>query len=640
MPEPLKILFAEDFDPDFELALRELRASGLQFTFMRAWTKDTFTDTLYRFQPHIIVSDFNMPGFTGMQALEISLQYDPVLPFVVLTGSINEETAVNCLKAGASDYVLKESIKRLPFAVNEALSKRKILIEKQEALDKLRESEQQLRLAQKIANIGSWEFDYNTGMVNASEEARRIYGTGPGKRTIREIQAMVLPEYRPLLEKAMKEHKQEGKPYEVEFQIVREQDQEVRFVYSMAAFNPAQNKITGIIRDITERRIVEQLKKEILLAQEAARFKQTFIAHISHEIRNPLTAVGGIVELMTQTDLDETQKDFLETLRLSVENLRNIINEVLDFSSIEAGIIKLNLTSFPVAEIFEHAAKQFAAITKDSIRFRISGQELLPQAIHADRQKIIQVLNNLISNAIKYAAHGEIHLEARMDGAPSKPAIKFLVHDQGKGISPELRQKLFLPFSQVHDKREVQVEGTGLGLSICKELVSLMGGEIGVESTPDQGSSFWFTFPFTTAVNQENLQQPGSVFADTSTRSLNILLVEDKAINRKVVSMILEAMGHRVSLANNGDEACAICQQTSFDMVLMDIQMPVMDGVEATRILRQLFKDKLIIVGLSANAMEGDRQKYIQMGMDDYLTKPVKGQDFAALIKRLNLHKA
>jgi PAS domain S-box-containing protein len=637
MEEPLHLLFLEDISADYELEVREIKKSRLKFQSVRVETEEEFCQELINFNPDIIISDYSLPTFNGMKALEISLKHNPLIPFIMCTGSMNEETAVECLKAGATDYVIKERLKRLPFAIREALLRKDILKEKQAALEKLRESEAQLKRAQKIANIGSWEFDFNTGLVSASDEAREIYGIYDDHLTIEKAQSFVLPQYRAMLDLAMQEHINSGKPYNVEFQIIRASDQELRYVHSMAEYDSIRKKLSGIIRDITEKKNNEGLVKEILVARESARFKQDFLARMSHEIRTPLTAITGMIELIRIEGLDEKTQEYFETIRFSSESLKNIVNEVLDFSKIEAGEIKLRPVDFHSGEIFDRSEKLFQSLSKKELRFLSRGRKKLPEYLRADKQRVFQIITNLISNAVKYSGSGEVILEANSENKPSgELLVKISIHDSGPGIPKQLKEKLFKPFSQIHNQDEIQIEGTGLGLSICKELATLLGGEIGVESKNGKGSTFWFTFRAKKVKNGST--QPDLLEDDTVRKSgLNILLAEDKLVNQKVISMLLKSMGHTVQIAQNGKEAISLFKKDTFDLILMDIQMPVMDGIMATKMLKRHCKKLPPIVGLSASAFEGDREQYMAQGMDDYLTKPFKTSDFITLIDQLQL---
>lgn len=639
MSEILKILFVEDLSSDYELAVHEIKTAKIDFEPIRVETESEFFSALRSFDPDVIISDYSLPSFNGTRALEISMEYNPFCPFIILTGSMNEETAVDCLKSGATDYVLKERIKRLPYAVKESLVRKSTLLQKEEALKKLRSSEDQLKQSQKIANIGSWEFNFNTGLVTASEEAKNIYGVYENSFSIDQVQEMVVESYRPTLDAALYDHIHLGKPYDVEFQVVRYDDKVIRHVHSIAQFDKDKNCLVGIIRDITEKKVNQKLQQEIILAKESAKFKHDFLAHMSHEIRTPLTGIEGIVDLMGKTPLNDIQKDYLETLRFSSENLKNIINEVLDYSKIEAGKININPRPFKTTELFDKAEKLFHSICKKDLKFQCKTDKKIPENLYADKHRIFQIITNLLSNAVKYSHRGTVVLHAERIDADDDDYfyVRIAIDDQGPGIHPKLKKKLFKPFSQLHDPDEVEIEGSGLGLSICRELSILLGGEIDVNSELGKGSQFWFTFKTQKAEPEKQGSDLNTPKKLHKQKSLNILLVEDKVVNQKVIALMLESLGHSVVIANNGKEAVQVFKPDVFDLVLMDIQMPVMNGVEATRKLKEMYKDQLpFIIGLSAGAMQGDREKYIQMGLDEYLIKPVKTEDFNHMISRLN----
>ncbi|TVQ08374.1 MAG: PAS domain S-box protein [Bacteroidetes bacterium] len=400
-----------------------------------------------------------------------------------------------------------------------------------------------------------------------------------------------------------------------------------------------ENLILGIVRDITERKNNERLRNEIAVANQSANFKQNFLANMSHEIRTPLTGVLGMIEILSQTQLNETQLDYISTLKLSTENLREIINQILDYSKIEAGQVNLKTTIFETAVIFEHARKLFQTTCKKEVQLLIEVADEVPEFIETDEQRLTQIINNLLSNAIKFTEQGKICISAGVDNWKDELnfILKITVEDTGIGIKKEALSRLFKPFEQVDYEDKRNFDGTGLGLSISKELVRLMGGEVFVESKPGKGSKFWFTFEACKAVFS-----PIESFADSDPETangggINILFAEDKEINQKVVKLMLNALGHRVSLASNGEEALKMYQPGLFDLILMDIQMPVMDGITAIQRLRERFSQLPPIVGLSANAFEGDREKYIKQGMDEYLTKPVKSDDLKNMIEKLQL---
>jgi len=410
-------------------------------------------------------------------------------------------------------------------------------------------------------------------------------------------------------------------------------------------FSPVINALdkvdggVGLIEDRSSHVQKEEFRQQVEVAKESAKFKQNFLANMSHEIRTPLTGVLGMIDILEQTSLDEKQQEYVNILKNSGESLKEIINQVLDFSKIEAGRVNLKYDVFEFKNILDNAMQLFAGISSSNVKFHVKHDKRIPEYIYADKNRISQVVNNLISNAVKFTQKGDVCLMATLvehDVESHKIVIRIEVKDTGIGIPLDMLGKLFTPFSQIDENDTRVFEGTGLGLSICKELVNLHGGEIGVKSEYKKGSNFWFTFT-AKAVTGLDLQKLATETKKTGLmkEKYKVLFAEDKIVNQKVVSIMLTSMGHEVTLVSNGKEAVGAFEPEKYDIILMDIQMPVMDGITATKMLKSQFKDLPPVVGLSANAFEGDREKYMAMGMDDYLTKPVKREDFNTLIERL-----
>ncbi len=387
------------------------------------------------------------------------------------------------------------------------------------------------------------------------------------------------------------------------------------------------------------------MQKEVEVAKKSAEFKQNFLANMSHEIRTPLTGLIGMAELLKKTSLNDKQKDYLQTLLHSSENLKETINLVLDYSKIEAGKYTVNEVEFSMKELLDDAEKYFFSICKKDIKLKKFMEDEVPGYVKTDRNRVFQILSNLLSNAVKYTTKGKVGIHISLDKTiPSENVegdnvfyIKISVSDTGKGISKDVQDKLFTPFYQVEQEYNRSYEGTGLGLAICKELTELLGGKIGLVSEADQGSTFWFNFPANVVEKVLKEGNSNKDVSDENNNQLKILFVEDKVATQKVVKLMLESLGHEVTIAKNGKQALEIYTSNTFDIILMDIQMPVMDGITATKQFRKKYTNLPAIVGLSANAFEGDREKYMKMGMDEYITKPVKEEDFLELLDKLGL---
>ena len=393
--------------------------------------------------------------------------------------------------------------------------------------------------------------------------------------------------------------------------------------------------------DITEqkkaekdRALKERLEKRIAVAEESIRFKQQFLSNMSHEIRTPLSGVIGMAELLSKTPLNETQNEYINSLKHSGKSLLEIINQVLDFSKIEAGKIELRKKTFLIESIMLNAENMFKGICKKPIEFKYEIDNNLPECIKADESKITQIINNLISNAVKFTEKGIISVNAElMQHSISSDflAIKISVSDTGIGIPEKAKAQIFDPFFQVNENDENAIKGTGLGLSICKELVQLQGGEIGIDSKQGHGSTFWFTF----MANVSSAKMDDEKQAVKSNIKLRILLAEDNLINQMMFKESLSYLGHIVTTADNGEQVIELFKPDKFDLILMDIKMPVMDGITATRKLREKHDKLPPVVGISANVFEGVREKYMSEGLDEYLTKPLNMESFHKVIKKL-----
>lgn len=410
-------------------------------------------------------------------------------------------------------------------------------------------------------------------------------------------------------------------------------DQNFSNYYENTVFKLPTGEVVAVYNDVTERKKIEEAMRRLEIREQSAQLKQNFLANMSHEIRTPLTGVLGMIEILEQTSLNDQQKDYTATLRSSGENLREIINQVLDYSKMEAGKIELKSRIFEFQTLLEDSKALFENIIPKGVEFTTYLDPQIPHFISADRNRLLQVINNLVSNAIKFTHKGYIAINSRLlnkDEQSRQVTILMEVIDTGIGISESRQKDLFAPFSQVDENDVRQYEGTGLGLTICKELVKLHGGEIGLNSEKGNGSTFWFTFKATQAYRSEKTILPQK----PRYKPLQIMLVEDKLVNQKVAIALLGYLGHKIHIANNGQQALEKYVPGKFDLILMDIQMPVMDGITAVKKLRETYAELPPIIGLSANAFEGDREKYLKLGMDDYLTKPFSKDDFTSIMEK------
>mgnify|MGYP001217445681 CR=1 FL=1 len=504
-----------------------------------------------------------------------------------------------------------------------------------EALEATERSEQRLMLAMEIADIHVYEMDYvRRELIKAGAEDTFFTEPKTYDELFKDIYCSIDPRDRDMVIEAWRRHVEEGEPYNPEYRLARSDDREIWTIGASRLIADSEGRpvrLIGALQNITERKESEraliQAKED---AEAANRAKSTFLATMSHEIRTPLNGVLGMAQAMAMDNgLSDIQRERLEVIRQSGETLLAILNDVLDLSKIEAGKLELEEAEFDMAALARGAHAAFTAIAnKKGLSFDLA---IAPEALgvyRGDSTRVRQILYNLVSNALKFTEQGEVRVSVARDAA----GLRLSVSDTGIGIPPERLASLFQKFEQADASTTRRYGGTGLGLAICRELAGLMGGTIEAKSDAGKGASFFVTLPLPWVGASVPLPTPPTV-EDHPTEalacsSLRVLAAEDNTVNQLVLRTLLHQIGVDPVLVDNGVAAVEAWEREEWDVILMDVQMPQMDGPTATAAIRareaREGRRRTPIVALTANAMAHQVAEYLNAGMDCFVPKPIE----------------
>ncbi|MBP8190432.1 MAG: PAS domain S-box protein [Aquabacterium sp.] len=513
--------------------------------------------------------------------------------------------------------------------------------------DTLRVANERTEIATEAAGIGVWEYDVANGTLRWDDRMFQLYGRlrVEGDAPYDLWRSSLHPDDLQSSERVLTQALQSGQRFENEFRIVRP-DGDVRHLKAAARVSRDEQgqplRMTGVNIDVTDRAHAElSLREALQKAKQANLAKSQFLANMSHEIRTPMNAVIGLSYLLERTPLNAEQSSFVGKIKVASKSLLAIINDILDLSKIEAQELHIDRAPFDLKVVLSDLTDLLSSQAQaKGLIFETELKADLPVLLEGDAARLHQVLTNLLFNAVKFTECGAVQLRvSEIAGSEGTIRLRFVVQDSGIGIQPDVLPRLFTPFAQADQSTTRRFGGTGLGLSIVKQLVGLMGGELGVSSTPGVGSEFWVELGFPLC-NREVLPPSAastSAVAGQGLVGVRVLAADDSAINLEIVKRILEMEGAQVTLASNGQEAIdhLLAQPQGFDVVLMDAQMPMLDGYDAVRRIRGgLGLTHLPIIALTAGALTSEQQMAKDAGMNDFVSKPFDPQALVRCIRR------
>ncbi len=619
----LQILVVEDDDVDRMIIKRALKDSKINHDLFFVVDHESGKEATFSKEYDCIFLDYNLPGGSGLELLKFIRESKNMSPIIIVTSQGDEKIAVEAMKLGADDYIPKNLLsgdgigQTVRYMVNKKKqTERQALLENQ-----LKETQKQLQVVVDNAPIIIFSLDDNATFRLFEGKSLNKIGVNLKKIlniSLREIDGVpvTIQDY----ERAIK-----GEEFS---RIIKWQESFFEIQYSPIL--NVKKEITGVLgiaSDITRHiEAEEELKHAKQLAEETVKIKEQFLANISHEIRTPMNGIIGLTRILLSSKVNQEQLKYLQSISSCGESLMIIINDLLDVSKIEAGKMSFEKITFNIVELANQTIELYQAKADEkSIQLCLELDTRIPKYIEGDPTRLSQILNNLVSNAIKFTEKGEVRLSMLQTNNDGKnTTITFNVKDSGIGIPEKSLSSIFDSFTQACSDTTRKFGGTGLGLTIVKNLIELQDGTISVKSK--QGSGTTFTFSLTYSVSSETSTKKASNESDQIDIShLKILVAEDNSINQLVVKKTFADWNSNIDIAENGLIAVEMLKSNEYDLILMDIQMPEMDGYTAVEIIRKKFpenKRSIPIMAMTAHASAIEKQKCKEAGMQDYISKP------------------
>jgi PAS domain S-box-containing protein len=648
----LNVLIVEDSADDTQLILREIERGGYSVFYERVETKADMQSALLRQPWDIILSDYSMPRFSALAALETLKGSGLDIPFLVISGTVGEETAIAALKGGAHDFLVKDKLARFIPAIERELRDAEARRSRREA-----ESRYQLLVERLPIIVYVSPVDNVLHTTYVSPQIQTILGyTAEEWLADPEFwQTRLHPNDREGVLHTVAESARTGEPSSMEYRMLARDGNMVWFHDQAVLLRDDKGQPLywqGIKVDVSTRKQAEaeilQLNAELERRVEnrtrelerALRAKDAFLASMSHELRTPLNAILGLSESLAENvagPLNEKQQRYVKTISESGNHLLSLINDILDLARIESGQVVLNITEVHLQQVCQASLRminQLAHKKEQEVSLEVEGDI---DSIWVDERRLKQILVNLLSNAVKFTpAGGKLGLKVHAD--PAEKRVMFTVWDNGIGISENDFTRLFRPFVQLDSSLSREAPGTGLGLALVAQMVRLHGGNVSLESKLNEGSRFTVTLPWEPALATDaelRMKSTGkfrAIRSEAGDRPI-ILLIEDTRDTTVMVTDYLQMAGYQVLSARDALTGLDLAKRTRPDLILMDIHLPGMDGLEATRRLRADAEFRTLpIIALTALAMPGDRERCLAAGATDYVTKPVSLKKLAAMI--------
>jgi signal transduction histidine kinase/response regulator RpfG family c-di-GMP phosphodiesterase len=630
MLEKIRILIVDDDQADRIAVKRAISTTGYDVDILECCDANNVMETCQQHRPHLIFLDINMPGMSGLELLQqISTRYPHIL-CVMMTGHGNESLAIQCIRSGALDYLLKteintEKIKNIIKNACRVHSAGDLF----NGNDRISTSHQMVFL-NILHSLPALVFTIDEQHVFRllDGEVQRVIPCGAellNDNSIYELQEVfpdIVSAYRTALDSGQSQATVEFNGRSLQFRF----------------FRSATRSVCGIILDLTlEKNRQEELLRQMQESQELQKLKEAFLANMSHEIRTPIHGILNLAGILLTTPLNDDQRRFIEAIKASADQLHVLINDILDLSKIQAEKMTFEKAPFSIRSEVTTLTELFTpSASAKGIALYTEVKQEVPELVNGDSVRFTQVLNNLIGNAIKFTSQGYVSVVIQCADRNEKyVVIEGRVTDTGIGIPADKINKIFDSFSQAGSDITRKYGGTGLGLSISKQLIELQGGYIRVESTPGKGSTFTFGIPYEIA---QPLQEEQSILQKTALEEpefqpLHLLVVEDNDVNRIVITKYLKDWNFTYDCASDGLTAIELMERNRYDVILLDVEMPGMKGYDVVKYIRKNLKlETLPVIAMTAHANKEEEQKCLQAGMNDYISKPFHPDDLKLII--------